>query len=336
MPESDTTIEGHTGAAMAAAILLAMDERDAADVLRHMDERAIGVVSDTMARSPSVDKSTVSLALTRLMSELEAPGVITSDSSGYLRRLLVSAFGEDRAGDIMERIMRLSGGTGDVLSRTDPKALAEQLAGERPQLLAVVLGHMNRLSAATFLASLRGETATEVIYRFALMDSVQPAAMAELRAMLSETLGAHFEAHSAAIGGVRNAAELLNGMGGTAAEGALEAIRQVDPELADRLREKMFTFEDLLNVSDQALQTILRAVPAERLGPALRAASPAVRNRVLGNISKKAADYLRDDIENGPMVTRADAHAAQRTILETALGFAGEGKIALRGEEELL
>lgn len=328
--------EEQSGAELAAAVLLAMGESVAASVLRHMDERAIGVISDTMARSRSVDVSVATSAMARLAAELESRSVITPDSFGYLRRLLVSAFGEEKAVDMMERIMRSSGGPIDVLSHSDPKMLAEQLAAERPQLLAVLLGHMNRLSAVAFLSCLPEERATEVVYRFARMDAVQPAAMAELRAMLSETLGGHIEARTTTIGGVRNAAELLNGMGAPNSERALESIREVDSDLADRLRENMFTFDDLLNLGDQALQAILRVVPSERLGPALRAAPGAVRQRILDNVSKKAADYLRDEIDNGPMVTRAEAHAAQRTIVEAALGLAREGKIALHGDEELL
>jgi flagellar motor switch protein FliG len=336
MAGTDTGVTEQSGAEMAAAVLIFLGESVAASVLRHMDERSIGVISDAMARSRSLDSTTASSAMVRLATDLESHGMIPPDGFGYLRRLLVSAFGEDKAGDMMERIMRSSGGPIDVLSHSDPRMLAEQLAGERPQLLAVLLGHMNRLTAVSFLGTLPEERASEVVYRFARMDAVQPAAMTELRAMLSEALGGQIEARTATIGGVRNAAELLNGMGSSASEKALEQIREVDPELADRLRENMFTFDDLLNLGDQALQAILRVVPSERLGPALRAAPLAVRTRVLDNLSKKAADYLRDEIENGPMVTRADAHAAQRTIIEAAMSLAAEGKLSLRGDEDML
>jgi len=336
MAGTDTSVTEQSGAEMAATVLLALGETAAASVLRHMDERTIGVISDAMARARVLDSAVATSALTRLATDLESRGPILPDGFGYLRRLLVSAFGEDKAGDMMERIIRSNGGPIDVLSHSDPKMLAEQLAGERPQLLAVLLGHMNRLSAVSFLGSLSDEQANEVVYRFARMDAVQPAAMAELRAMLSETLGGHVEARTTSIGGIRNAAELLNGMGGIASERTLERIREFDPDLADRLRENMFTFDDLLNLGDQALQAILRVVPSERLGPALRAAPAAVRTRVLDNLSKKAADYLRDEIENGPMVTRAEAHAAQRTIVEAALALAREGKLSLRGDEDML
>jgi len=325
-----------SGAEMAAAALLAMGESVAATVLRHMDERAIGTISDAMARLRTVGRDVATRALTRLAGDLEQMGVTTPDGFGYLRRMLVTAFGDAKAGDIIERMMRSSGGNIDVLSHGDPKMLAEQLGNERPQLLAVLLGHMNRLSAVAFLANLSEEHATEVIYRYACMDAVQPIAMAELRVMLSETLGGHIEARPTTIGGVRNAADLLNGMGNSASERALERIRDVDPDTASRLRESMFTFDDLMRLNDQSLQAILRSVPSERLAPALRAASAEVREQVLRNVSKKAADYLRDEIENGPMVTRSDAQAAQRAIIEAAMALAQDGKISLGGEEDML
>ena len=337
MAGTDTSVAVQSsGAEMAAAALLSLGETVAASVLRHMDERSIGVISDAMARSRSLDSTAASTAMTRLALDLQTRGPIPPDGFGYLRRLLVSAFGEDKATDMMERIMRSSGGPIDVLSHTDPRMLAEQLSGERPQLLAVLLGHMNRLTAVSFLSSLPEDRAYEVVYRFARIDAVQPTAMAELRAMLSEALGGQIEARTTTIGGIRNAAELLNGMGGSASEKALGRIRELDSDLADRLRENMFTFDDLLNLGDQALQAILRVVPSEHLGPALRAAAAAVRTRVLDNVSKKAADYLRDEIENGPMVTRAEAHAAQRTIVEAALSLAREGKLSLQGDEDML
>lgn len=336
MAGTDTGMTEQSGAELAAAALLSLGETVAASVLRHMDERSIGVISDAMARSRSLDSAAATSAMARLATDLQTRGPIPPDGFGFLRRLLVSAFGEDKAGDMMERIMRSSGGPIDVLSHTDPRMLAEQLALERPQLLAVLLGHMNRLTAVSFLGSLPEARASEVVYRFARMDAVQPAAMAELRAMLSEALGGQIEARTTTIGGIRNAAELLNGMGGSASEKALAQIRTLDADLADRLRENMFTFEDLLNLGDQALQAILRVVPSEQLGPALRAAPAAVRTRILDNVSKKAADYLRDEIENGPMVTRAEAHAAQRTIVEAALSLAREGKLSLQGDEDML
>ncbi len=319
-----------------AAALLTMGESSAAVILRQMDEKSIAAVSDAMARMRTVDLRTATKVMEDLVTDLEANGTTTPGGIGHLRRLLATAFGDQRAGEIVERMMRARDGAIDVLSEIDPKTLAEQLRQERPQLLAVLLGHMNKLSAAGFLGSLPEETVTEVVYRYARMDTIQPAAMSEMRTMLAEMLGGHVESKTTMIGGVRNAADLLNGMGPTASERALARIRETDPELANQIRENMFTFDDLMRLSDQTLQTILRAVAPEGIAPALRSASPEMRERIYANVSRKAAQFLRDEVENGPLVTRSDAQAAQRVILEAALALAQEGKLSLRGEEEMV
>ncbi len=319
-----------------AAALLTIGESAAAIILRQMDERTITAVSDAMARLRVVDLGTATQVMEDLVADLEANGAATPGGLSNLRRLLASAFGEQRAGEIVERMMRSRDGAIDILSAIDPKTLAEQLRQERPQLLAVLLGYMNKLTAAGFLTSLPDETVTEIIHRYARMDTVQPAALAEMRTMLTEMLGGHVESKTAIIGGVRNAADLLNGMGPAASERALERIREADPELARQIRENMFTFDDLLRLSDHTLQTILRAVSPDIMAPALRSAALEMRERIYANVSRKAAQFLRDEVENGPPVTRADAQAAQRVILEAALALAQEGKLSLRGEEEMV
>jgi flagellar motor switch protein FliG len=319
-----------------AAALLTIGESSAAIVLRQMDEKSIAAISDAMARMRNIDIKVATRVMDDLVTDLEANGIATPGGVGHLRRLLASAFGDQRAGEIIERMMRSRDGAIDVLSEIDPKTLAEQVRQERPQLLAVLLGHMNKLSATGFLATLPEETVIEVVYRYARMDTIQPAAMSEMRTMLAEMLGGHVESKTTMIGGVRNAADLLNGMGPAASERALTRIRETDPELADRIRENMFTFEDLMRLSDQTLQVILRAIDPDRLAPALRSASPEIRERIYANVSRKAAQFLRDEVENGPPVTRSDAQAAQRVILEAAMALAQEGKLSLRGEEDMV
>jgi flagellar motor switch protein FliG len=321
---------------MAAAVLLTMEEQNAALVLRHMDERAIGVVSDTMAQMRSIESSSALQAVAKLTADLESSGAIAPGGFAYLRRMLTAAFGEDRAGEMIERIMRAGGGEFDALAHVDPKTLADQVGGERPQLLAVLVGHMNRMAAAVFLASLPDHVATDIIYRYARVDTVQPVATIELRAMLTEMLGGHVASRASVIGGARQAADLLNTLGASVSERILASIRDADPSLADKIRESMFTFDDLMRIGDQALQAVLRGVAPDRLAPAMRAASPAVRERMLASISNRLAVIVRDEIENGPMVTRADAQAAQKAMIDVAIALAAEGKISLGGQEEML
>lgn len=336
MESSDPNVTLLSGAEKAAAVLLAMGETVASEVLRHMDERTLEKVSATMAKLRTINVATAANAVNQLSIELDATGLITSYGFSHVRRLLVAALGEEKATALIERIMRSGEVAADVLSRGDPKLLADQFGHERPQLLAVLLGYMSRLSAVSFLTGLSEQQAANVVYRYARMDTLTPEAMAELRGLLSETLGNHDDARPPSIGGIRGAADLLNAMGVTAAERALANIQEKDAPTADRIRENMFTFEDLSRLDDMTLQTILRSVAPERLAPALRAASPQIRARVLDNVSKKAAEYLREEIETGPRVTRREAHAAQRAIIEAATGLAQKGTISLAGGEDML
>ena len=311
-----------SGAEVAVVAPLAMGENVAANVLQHYGRACDRHDLRSRWRTIGIDATTH--ALSRPVDDLEQMGVITPDGFEYLWRELVTAFGDATAHDIIERIMRSSDGNIDVLSDGDPKMLVEQLGGERLQLLTGLLGHMNRLSAVAFLTTLSDDAAAEIVYRYACMGTRQLTAMAELRVMLSETLSGHIEARLTTIGGVQNAANLANDIGNSAAECALAPTRDVDPETAPRLWGNMFTFDDLKRLNDQALPGTLPSVPSERLVPALC------------NVSKKTADHLRDEIENGPMVTRSDAQVAQRAVIEAAMALAQEGKVSLDGEEGLL
>lgn len=322
---------------MAATVLLAVGEQNAALILRHMDERTIAMVSDTMARMHSIEAVTAVEAVAKLTVDLETAGAVVPGGFAYFKRILISAFGDERASEIIERIMRSgTGGEFDALTNVDPKTLADQVGTERPQVLAILLGHMNRMAAAAFLACLPDHIATDIIYRYARVDSVQPLATAELRAMLTEMLGGHVATRASVIGGARQAADILNSLGTSVSDRILGNIRTTDAMLADKIRENMFTFEDLLRIGDQALQVVLRAVPPERLAPAMRAASPAMRERMLGAVSNRLAAIVRDEVERGPMVTRTDAQAAQKAIIDAAMVLALEGKISLGGPEEML
>lgn len=336
MSASNASGNGLRGAEKVAVILMMMGERKAAAVMQHMDERAIGAVSDIMGTVPKVESETALELLGDLLIELDGAGVSSAGGFPWLKRVLVNAFGEQRALEMIEKALRSGGGTIDVLTNVDPKSLAEQVGGENPQMLAVLLGHMTKSAAVAFLNSIDSTLPAEIIYRYAKMDTIQPVALGELREMLSEMLGGHVSARVSAIGGVRQAADILNGMGAEAADHAIGRIRQLDSGLAEKIRDSMFTFDDLMRLDDQSLQLVLRNVPQERIAPALRAASIPTKDRMLTCVSSKAAIVIVDEIENGQRVTRADAQAAQKEICEVALRLAEQGTISLGGQEDML
>ncbi len=325
-----------SGPDKAAFVLMSLDEASAAAVLRHLDEATIGAITNSMAGLETLSTEDACQIFGELVSDMETAGSVAAGSFSGFRRMLTAAFGEKKASDILERLLRSGSSTIDVLTKVDPKTLADQIKDERPQLIAVLLGHMNRASAVACLRNLPEHTVTEVVFRYARIEMVQAFALTELREMLSEMLGGHIASRTTMLGGVRQAADLLNGMGGTVTERTLAQIREHDAPLADRIRENMFTFDDLLRLTDQALQLVIRSVDQGRLGAALRAASTQMRERVLANVAQKEAVILRDDVENGPMVVRSEAQAAQRALVEAAMALAQEGKISLGGEEDML
>jgi len=325
-----------SGAAMAAHVVMSIDENAASQVLRHMDEPAIGALTDAMAEMKALPNERIYQIYARLMTDLEYSGAMAPGGFASFRSLLAKAFGDKKANDLLERIMRSSSTTIDVLTKVDPKLLAEQIKDERPQLVAVLLGQMARSAAVECLGGLNEDLATDVILRYARLDAVQSFAITELKSMLSEMLGGHVSSRANSMGGIRQAADLLNGMGGGASDRALSRIRELDPELADRIRENMFTFDDLLKLADPALQMVIREVDPTKRAPALRGASSQMRERILANVATKEAAILKDDIENGPMVTRSDAQAAQRAFVEAAMRLDQDGRISISGEEDML
>lgn len=326
------------GADLAAVVLVTLGESLAGRVLRHLDERTIGTISDSMAKLKSVNRETVALAMGKLAFDRDSAGV-NGGGFDFLRRVLLKEFGEHDGQEMLDRIMRSGNGALDALSTVDPKTLAEQIGNERPQVLAVIVGHMARSSAVTMLSQFPEEVTFEVIYRYACLETVQPVALQELRAMLTETLGGHIATRTVSPGGVRQAGDLLNGMDAATSQKALEAIRQINPAVADQIRESMFTFEDLLRLSDDAMQIVIREFQMQypdRLDKVLRNASDEMCKMVYRNISTKQRTVLQDQIENGKALTRADVQHARRDFVNLAIALAAENRIALGGTEDMI
>lgn len=325
-----------SSASMAAYVVMSMDKAAAAQVLRHLDEASIGRLTTAMSKVGDLPTDTAVRIYATLMSDLEAGGGMAPGGFDAFRALLSSAFGEKRASDMLERINRTSASDFELLSKIDGKAVAEQIKDERPQVIAVLLGQMTRSAAVDCLAALDDDLATELVYRYARLETVPSFALNELKAMLAEHLGTQFENRTSSTGGVRQAADLLNGMSADAADRALAGIRELDEDLADRIRANMFTFDDLIDLPDHVLQQVIFVVSPERRAPALRGASTQTRQRFFANISKKDAAILLDDIENGPLVTRMDSLAAQHEYVAAALRLAQEGRISIRKEEDMI
>jgi len=327
-----------TGAQRAAILLLTLGEQDAAEVLKHLSARDVQAVGQAMAVLTSVSREQVDQVLGRLhddMGQQTALGVGTED---YIRKILTNALGETKAGSLIDRILlgRSSKGL-ESLKWMEGRAIAEMIGQEHPQIIALVLAHLEHDQAAEVLGYLPARTRSDAIMRIATLDGVQPHALNELDEIMERQFSGNTnKLKSASVGGLKAAASILNAMETSREAELMAAIRSQDPGLGGKIEDLMFVFDDLVELDDRSMQALLREVPSPRLIVALKGAEPSIREKMFANMSKRAAEMLRDDLEVAGPVRVSEVDAAQKEILGIARRLADAGQITLGGSDDLV
>ncbi len=315
-----------------AILLLALGEQDAAEILRHMGPKEVQDISMAIA---GLNKVTTDMMEAVLSQFLDAIGNETSlglGSDEYIRNMLNNALGEDKAAGMIDRILLGRDSKGiEQLKWMDPRAIAELIRLEHPQIIAIVLSFLEPDQAAGVLGELPENTRANILMRVATLESIQPNALQELDQILEKQLAGNQNVSSSSLGGVKPAANILNLLEGSAATQVLEQITDTDEELSQELQDNMFVFENLIDVDDRGIQTLLREVSSEQLLMALRAADEALQEKIFRNMSSRAAEMLRDDLEAAPPVKLSDVETAQKEILGIARRLADAGEIMLGG-----
>lgn len=326
-----------TGLEKAALLLLSIGEATAAQVMQHMDEATLNGISSAMARVHRLDTRESQKVLREFTESMQQSTGRSVDSFHYVRDALDAALGEKEAARVMEYIMRgdSMAMTMDIMRETTPAMLAEQLRNERPQAIALVLAHLDPPAGADLLSHLAPDVAQNALYRYAKLDTIQPHILRELAKMLGDQLSGQIGVRELSdIGGPRKAADLLNNVESSTSEQMLSQFQ--DASLADTIRENMFTFSDLVSLDSRSLQALIREVPHEDLVPALKGAAPEVVDKILSNVSTRAAEALREDLDSGPPVRRATAEEAKKSILRVARQMDADGTITISEDEDLL
>ena len=307
-------------------LLLALGESEAATVLKHLDAKVVQRLGTAMAQLKSASREEVTDVIGGFVMTMEGQADIKVGSDDYIRKVLTDALGNDKATGIIDRILvgRKSKGL-DVLKWMEPRAIAELVKHEHPQVLAIVIAYLDADLSAKVLAELPQSIQTEVLLRVAQLDGVQPNALGKLDEMLEKQIAGKGSSVSANLGGPKMAASILNFMPGA----ALEDLRKSDEGTAAKLQELMFTFEDMANVDDKGVQAVLREVDSARLVIALKGADASLVEHFLTNMSSRAAEMLKDDMENRGPVKLSDVEAAQKEICAIARRLADAGTIAL-------
>ena len=326
-----------TGVQRAAIVLLSLGEAQAAEVLKHMGAKEVQKLGVAMTSLGDVDRESVARVFDEFIEVLARPGGIGSGADDYVRAVLTQALGEDRARGLIDRILLGRNTTGlDTLKWMDPRAIAELVRNEHPQIIAIVLAHLDGDQAAEVLKCLAERVRVDVLLRLATLDGIPPHALNELNDVMARQFAGSQNIKSSSVGGVKVAANILNFMDSGQDEVLLGAIGEVDGELGSRIRDLMFVFDNLAELDDRAMQAVLREISSEQLALALRGADNKVREKITGNMSQRAAEILVEDMEARGPVRLAEVETAQKEILTVVRRMADNGDIQLAAKAEVL
>ena len=320
------------GLEKAALLLMTLGPDAAAGVLRQLGPREVQKLTMKMASMTPQSRETVEPVLIEVNEHFGKGTMIQSDDD-QLREMLTKALGDDRANQLLSRMLSGSETAGiESLKWMDAATAADLIKGEHPQIIATILVHLEYDQAGEILKNFDERLRNDVVLRIATLDGVQPTALKELNDALTRMLSGATTVKKAAMGGVRHAAEILNFVGSTAETAVIDNVREYDPELAQKILDEMFVFENLIDIDDRGIQTILREVQSDSLIIALKGAPPELREKVLKNMSSRAAEMLREDLEARGPVRLSEVEAEQKEILKTVRRLAEEGQVMLGGK----
>jgi flagellar motor switch protein FliG len=312
--------------------MLGLGEQHAAEILRHMGPKEVQEIGLAMAGLTQVTSSQMELVMQKFVGAIGEQTSLGIGSDQYIRNMLTSALGADKAGGVIDRILLGRNSKGlEQLKWMDARAIAELIRLEHPQIIAIVMSFLDPDQAAGVLSEFPERVRTDVIMRVASLDGIQPAALQELDEILERQFAGGANVQSSALGGVKKAADILNFVDGMIESKVIEQISEADDDLSQQIQDNMFVFENLIDIDDRGMQTLLREVSSDQLLLELRGAPEPLRDKIFGNMSSRAAEMLKDDLEAAPPAKLSDVEASQKEILTVARRLSDAGEINLGG-----
>ncbi len=320
------------GLEKSAMLLLTLGSDESAEVLKFLGPREVQKLGTAMATLRSVPRDRIERVLDEFR-EHTAKGAPLAVDEEMIRSMLTKALGDDRAANLIGRILQ-GGDTAGIesLKWMDAPTVADLIKNEHPQIIATILVHLEYDHAGEILKHFPDRLRNDVLLRIATLDGVQPTALRELNEALTRMMAGAASIKKAAMGGIRHAAEILNFVGTGAETAIMDNVREYDPELAQKILDEMFVFENLIDVDDRGIQLLLREIQSDSLIVALKGASPELREKIFKNMSQRAAEMLREDLEAKGPVRVSEVEAEQKEILKIARRLADEGQIVLGGK----
>lgn len=315
-----------------AVLLMSLGEDEAAEVFKYLAPREVQKIGKAMAALSQVPREEVDSVLGKFCDEAGNQSTVGVEAREYLRSVLVKALG-DKSAVIIERILQGGDTSGiDKLKWLDSATIAQLICNEHPQVIATILVHLDQDQSSEILANLTERLRADVMMRIATLDGIQPSALKELNDTLAEVLAGADSLQKSSLGGVRAAAEILNYLPSATSNQIMENMRDSNAELAQSILDEMFVFEDLLQLDDRGIQTVLREVQSESLIVALKGCSQELRDKIFKNMSSRAAEMLREDLEAKGPVKLSEVEKEQKEILVVVRRLADEGQVAMGGK----
>jgi flagellar motor switch protein FliG len=319
----------------AAILLMSLGEEDAAEVLKHLTPKEVQGVGETIARLKSIPRERVDNVL-EMFSTVAGDNVTpVGDTDEYVRNVLRKALGDDKANLLLDRILQTSDVAGiEGLKWMDAATVADLMRNESPQIVAAILVHLEYEQASAVLKLLNERHRNEIMVRIATLDGIQPAALKDLNEIMGAMLADSDRVRKASLGGVKAAAEMLNLMGSGNETSVLDFIRELDNDLAQQIMDNMFTFDDLVKIDDKGIQALLKEVQTESLVVSLKGAPAELRDKVLRNMSTRASETLREELDSRGPVRVSEVEAEQKEMLKIVRRLVDEGSIVMGGASD--
>ncbi|MGU3415882.1 flagellar motor switch protein FliG [Enterobacteriaceae bacterium C23F] len=318
-----------------AIVMLTLGDELAAEVFKHLNAHEVKQISSSMVNMAGFTHEQMASVLQEFKNDSNEYAALSLNTNDYLRSVLVKALGEERASSLLEDLLDTHQGTNGIetLNFMEPQSVFDLIRDEHPQIIATILVHLKRNQAADVLGKFEDRVRNDIMLRIATFGGVQPAALQELTEVLNNLLHGQNLKRSK-MGGVRPAAEILNLMKSQQEESAIEAVREFDGELAQKIIDEMFLFENLVDVEDRSIQRLLQEVESETLIIALKGSNEELRQKFFRNMSRRQADLMTEDLASRGPVRLSQVEAEQKTILNVVRRLAESGEILIGGSED--
>jgi flagellar motor switch protein FliG len=321
------------GVMRSAILMLALGEDEAAEVMKYLSPKEVQKLGAAMATLKSVANEQVETVVSEFLTEAEQSSGFGLDSDEYIRSVLTKALGEDKASNLLNRILQTRDAGGiESLKWMDAPTVAEFIKNEHPQIIATILVHLEPDQASAVIGQFTDRLRQDVMLRIATLDGVKPIALRELNDVMTKLLTGNENIKKQTMGGLKVAAEIMNFMSGDNEASVMEGLKSYDEDMAQKIMDQMFVFDNILDLDDKGIQVMLKEVQSEMLIVALKGTTQEMKDKIFKNMSSRAAEMMKEDLESKGPVKLSEVEAQQKAILQIVRRLADEGQIMLAGK----